>query len=219
MRKVFLITLCLLFAGCGSSKPVPDWLNTSHNQLEGYKNNYLSGDEKRAASQFKDALSEIKKTGDLPLLARAHLIRMALETVVLEDLRDGEYLKIDDLGPDQQNRNFYLFLKGDAAKVEEDRLPEQYRGILRSIKKGASADYLKEIEKMEGPLSRLIAIGVLVRIRQDNVALMEKALDTASAQGWKKALLAYLERLKEYYLKTGEKEKARGIEGRIKLIH
>ena len=133
MKKVFLLTLCLLFAGCGSSKPVPDWLNTSHNQLEGYKNNYLSGDEKRAASQLKDALSEIKKTGDLPLLARAHLIKMALETVVLEDLRDGEYLKIDDLGPDRQNRNFYLFLKGDAAKVDENHLPEQYRGIFRNI--------------------------------------------------------------------------------------
>ena len=219
MKKALILTLCLLFAGCGSPKPVPDWLSTSHNQLEGYKNNYLSGDEKRAASQLKGALSEIKKTGDLPLLARAHLIRMALETVVMEDLTDGEYLKIDDLGPDRQNRNFYLFLKGDAAKVDEKFLPDQYQGIFRSIKRGASADYVKEIDKMEDPLSRLIAIGVMVRIRQDNEALMEKAIDTASAQGWKKALLVYLGRLKEYYLKKGEKEKALGIEGRIKLIH
>lgn len=219
MKKLLLLSLCLVLTGCGASKPVPDWLNTGYNQLESYKKNYLSGNEKIAASQFKGALAEIKKSGDLPLLARAHLIRMALETAVLEDLRNGEYLKIDDLSSSPQNRTFYIFLKGGAAEVDENLLPGQYQGIYRSIKRGSGADYPKEIEKIEDPLSRLIAIGVLVRIHQDDEALMKKAVDTASAQGWKKALLVYLGRLKEYYINKGEKEKALGIEGRVKLIH
>ena len=65
MKKVSLLIFCLLLAGCGASKPVPDWLKASYNQLEIYKKNFLSGKEKIAAVQFKGVLSEIKKSGDL----------------------------------------------------------------------------------------------------------------------------------------------------------
>ena len=37
MKKVSLLIFCLLLAGCGASKPVPDWLKASYNQLEIYK--------------------------------------------------------------------------------------------------------------------------------------------------------------------------------------
>jgi len=103
MKKVSVLIFCLLLAGCGTSKPVPDWLNASYNQLESYKKSFLSGREKIAAVQFKGVLIEIKKSGDLEVLARTHLIRMALQTAVLEDMEEGEYLKINAVNPSLRN--------------------------------------------------------------------------------------------------------------------
>lgn len=219
MKKVSLLIFCLLLAGCGASKPVPDWLNASYNQLESYKKNFLSGREKIAAVQFKGVLIEIKKSGDLELLARTHLIRMALQTAVLEDMEEGEYLKINDVGPSLQNHSFHAFLKGEASQVDENLLPGQYHGFYRTMKRDAgAADCLQEIGKMEDPLPQLVALGVLVRLRHYDESVLKKAVDISSAQGWKKALLAYLERLQNYYEEKKEPANALGIQQRIKII-
>lgn len=219
MKKVSLLIFCLLLAGCGASKPVPDWLNASYNQLESYKKNFLSGREKIAAVQFKGVLIEIKKSGDLELLARTHLIRMALQTAVLEDMEEGEYLKINDVNPSLQNRAFHAFLKGEASQVDENLLPGQYHGFYRTMKRDAgAADCLQEIGKMEDPLPQLVALGVLVRLRHYDESVLKKAVDISSAQGWKKALLAYLEKLQNYYEEKKETANALGIQQRIKII-
>ena len=219
MKKVSLLIFCLLLAGCGASKPVPDWLKASYNQLEIYKKNFLSGKEKIAAVRFKGVLSEIKKSGDLEVLARTHLIRMALQTAALEDMEDGEYLKINDVHPSLPNHSFYVFLKGGTSQVDENLLPGQYLGFYRAMKRDAgAADCLQEIGKMEDSLSQLVALGVLVRLRHYDESVLKKAVDISSAQGWKKALLAYLERLQNYYEEKKETAKALGIQQRIKLI-
>ena len=219
MKKVSVLIFCLLLAGCGTSKPVPDWLNASYNQLESYKKSFLSGREKIAAVQFKGVLIEIKKSGDLEVLARTHLIRMALQTAVLEDMEEGEYLKINDVHPSLQNHTFYAFLKGGTSQVDENLLPGQYLGFYRTIKRDAgAADCLQEIGKMEDSLSQLVALGVLVRLRHYDESVLKKAVDISSAQGWKKALLAYLEKLQNYYEEKKETAKALGIQQRIKII-
>ena len=217
MKKHLLFSICLLFLGC-ASKPIPDWLNTSYNQLESYKKSYLSGKEKIAAVQFKGAISEIKKSGDLEILSRAYLIRMALQATALENTDDGEYLKIDALQPSLPNRSFYAFLKGEINQVDDSLLPQQYRGFCKALRQSAGAESLQEIEKMEDPLSQLIALGIIVRLRQDNEDVLKKAIAAASAQGWKKPLLVYLARLQSYYEGKKETDKALAIQQRIKLI-
>jgi len=47
---------------------------------------------------------------------------------------------------------------------------------------------------------------------------LQRAVTVASAQGWKKALLAYLQRLKFYYESKQQNDKALEIEQRVKLI-
>ncbi|PIP08967.1 MAG: hypothetical protein COX51_01380 [Syntrophobacteraceae bacterium CG23_combo_of_CG06-09_8_20_14_all_50_8] len=218
MKKLSALVLCLLLTGCGASKPVPDWLNTSYNQLENYQKNYLSGTEKIAVVQFKGAINEIKKSGDLEILSKAYLIRMALQTATLENVNDDEYLKIDALQPSLPNRSFFAFLKGEINQVDDSLLPQHYRGFCKALRQSAGAESLQEIEKMEDPLSQLIALGIIVRLRQDNEDVLKKAIDVASAQGWKKPLLVYLDRLQSYYEGKKDTDKATGIQQRIKLI-
>jgi alkylhydroperoxidase/carboxymuconolactone decarboxylase family protein YurZ len=218
MKKFLWIAVFLLLAGCGTTKPAASWLSAGNNQLDNYKRHYLSGQDKIAAIEFNEALREIKKSGDLELLARAHLIRMAMQTAMLQEPVGAEYLKIEAAQSSPANRNFYAFLQGEIAQVDDKLLPRQYLGFIAALKRQDAGERLRAIEKLDDPVSRLIAVGILVRLGQDNEALLQKAIATASAEGWKKALLAYLTRLRAYYEGKQERSKALSIEQRIDLI-
>ncbi len=219
MKKIaYLITIGILLFGCGSSKPVPDWKNTSFNQLDNYKKSYLSGREGIAEVYFNRAVDEIKRSGDLEVLARAYLTKYAVQVAVLEAFDDREYLRIDAAAPVSQNRNFYNFLKGSFDEVDEGLLPRQYDGFLRAFLKGGAEDVATEISRIDDPLSKLITIGLLVQKNKYDERILNIAIDSASHDGWKKALLVYLGKLQSFYDKIDEPEKAANIEQRIQIL-
>lgn len=219
MKKALFIPLLLIFFGCGAAKPIPGWIRASHNQLESYKQFFLSGSDKIATLRFNGALDEIKKSGNLQILSRAYLTRMSLQTAVLEPMDTEEFLKLERLSPSQENDNYYLFLQGKIAEVDAKLLPAQYQDCVKNLKQDPNTDCLSEMQKMKDQdLSQLIVIGILVRLQKDNEALLQKATAIASSQGWKKALIAYLEHLRILYESKQDGEKAREIEQRIKII-
>jgi hypothetical protein len=71
---------------------------------------------------------------------------------------------------------------------------------------------------MEDPLSKLIAAGLFIQKNTYDEGILKIAIDTASQNGWKKALLAYLEKLLFFYETKKETEKAANITQRIQLI-
>jgi hypothetical protein len=218
MKKIiYLLTFSILLLGCGS-KQVPDWTKSSFNQLENYKKIYLSGKEHSAELYFNKALDDIKKSGNLEILARAYLTKYAVHVAVIEAFDDGEYLRIDALQPVLQNRNFYNFLKGSFDTVDERLLPRQYDGFLRAFRKGEIVDIAHEISGIEDPLSKLIAVGLLVQKNTYDEGILKIAIDTASHNGWKRALLVYLDKLQSFYEMKKETQKAANIEQKIQLI-
>jgi hypothetical protein len=218
MKKIiYLLTFSILLLGC-SSKQIPDWRNASFNQLENFKQSYLSGKENIAELHFNRAVDEIKKSGDLDMLARVYLTKYALHVTALETFDDTEYRRIDALQSGSQNRNFYSFLKGSFDTVDEKLLPSQYGGFLRAYRKGKAEDIADEISKIEDPLSKLITIGLLVQKNKYDEGNLKVAIDTASNNGWKKVLLVYLDKLQSFYEIQKEKEKAANIRQKILLI-
>jgi len=219
MRKIIcLMMFSILLVGCGSSKPVPDWTYASFNQLDNYKKSCLSGKERIAEASFNKAVDEIKSSGDLDILARAYLTKYAVQVAVLEAFDGREYLKIDAVEPVLQNKSFYSFLKGAFDNVDEKQLPQQYAGFFRTFKSGKKDDVAYEISKMENPLSKLIAIGLLVKKDKYDETDLKLAIDIASQNGWKKALLAYLGKLQSFYKTNNQQDKAAHVEERIQLI-
>ena len=219
MKKIVcLIIFSMLLIGCGSSKPVPDWTNASFNQLNNYKKSYLSGRESIAEVYFSRAVDEVKRSGDMEILARIYLTKYAVQVAVLEAFDDGEYLKIDAVASVSQNRNFYNFLKGSFDKVDEGLLPSKYGGFLRAFRKGNVEDIANEISSMGDSLSKLITIGLLIQKNKYDEGVLQIAIDAASYNGWKKALLVYLGRLQAFYEKKKEPEKAANIEQRINIL-
>ncbi len=124
MKRIFsLLFLFLLLGGC-SSKPVPEWIVAGNEHLETYKRHFLTGGQPVVTERhFQKAVEEIKKSGDLDLLGRAWLTRMALQTAILGEMEEGEYGNIAAAQPVPANRNFYLFLTGDQAAVDGALLP------------------------------------------------------------------------------------------------
>ena len=219
MKKVYLLPLLfLLLADCGS-KPAPAWLATGHKQLETYKQDFLSAREPVVAElRFKKAITEIKRSGDLNLLAKALLTRMALQIAVLEAPDEGDFARVESAQPVPANRNFYLFLKGDLADVDGDLLPSQYRPFLMAFRRDDTAGTGKAVAGIKDPLSRLIAAGLSVTHHIENETILLATVEAASENGWKRALLVWLKRLQSSYEASNEPGKADLIRRRIGII-
>ncbi len=216
MKKIFCLLLFLLLAGCGP-KPIP-WLMDAHQRLENFKTDFLAGRSPMVVDMhFQKAIEEIKKSGDLDLLGKVWLTRMALQVAVLDEPQSGDYLKVDAAQTNPANRNFYLFLKGDAA-ADGALLPAHYRPVLAALSGGNAAEAGTAVAKIDDPLSRLIAAGLTVRRFPANESLLLTAVDTASRNGWKRALMAWLKSLGAFYEGSGEAAKAAAVRQRIDLI-
>jgi hypothetical protein len=219
MKNLFcLLFPILLLAGCGA-KPAPVWIAAGHKQLETFKQDFLTGREPAITEiHFRKAVEEIKKGGDADLLGKAWLTRMALQVAVREEPEEGEYLKTEAVEAVPANRNFYRFLKGDAATVDVSLLPESYRPFLMAFRSGDAAKAAVAIVAIEDPLSRLIAAGLAVRHGLEMEVILRTAVEIASQNGWKRALLAWLERLKSSYEAAGDAAKASAIRSRIDMM-
>ena len=220
MKKIHcLLFLFLLLGGC-SSKPTPGWIVVGNQQLEAFKQHFLTeGQPVITERHFQKTVEEIKKGGDLDLLGKAWLTRMALEVAVLREMEEDDYLKVAAAQPVPTNRNFYLFLKGKKVEVDRSLLPAQYRPFLDALRSGNTVKVEKTITAMEDePLSRLIAAGIAVRFNLENEAILKVAVETSSRNGWKRALLAWLERLLTFYKATGDAAKAAAVRQRIDLM-
>ena len=218
MKKIIcFFALVAILAGCGS-KPIPDWTYVSFNHLESFKKSYLSGNERIAELHFHKATEELKKSGDLDILARAYLTKYAVHAAVLEPFDDREYLTIEAVSPAARNRNFHSFLKGAFDHVNEGLLPNKYDGFMKAFRGGKSENVTNEISKMEDSLSRLIAVGLLVKQQKYDEGDLKLAIDTASRNGWKKALVVYLEKLHLFYEAKKEIDKAASIQQRLRII-
>lgn len=218
MKKVLYLVLSLvLLAGCGA-KAAPEWIKTSHNQLESYKKHFLQGRDRLAEMNFQKAVSDVKSGGDLRLMQVAYLTRYALQTAVLERFDDRDYRKLESVEPHPENIHYHAFLQGAFNRVEERSLPPQYHRFLSACKNGKQTEIDLSIEAIEDPMSRLIASGLAVREQFYQERTLQTAIGTAAEQGWKKALLTYLKKLRDFYASINEQDKAGTMQQRIDLL-
>lgn len=197
--------LCLLAACAGT--PVPDWQANAHGALAGYRDAYLDGNARAADAEFARARSELARTGRPDLVARAELTRCALQvaSVQFDDCPGFEALA-GDAGAEAAA--YAAFLAGRPTNGEQ--LPAHYRRIATG---DASA-----LADIDSPLPKLIAAGVLLRnggLPPDGVGV---AVDTASAQGWRRPLLAWLGVQAQLAEARGDVAGAASVRRRITLI-
>ncbi|QPF76183.1 hypothetical protein G8A07_26825 [Roseateles sp. DAIF2] len=184
--------LVLLIIGCAGT-PQPDWQLESRSALDRATTAWLAGNNTRVVEvDAARARAELSRTGRPELLARAELLLCAARVAALEFDNNGcpafEVLA-QDAGAAENAYAEYLAGKVPA-RVE--LLPEAQRGLATGA---VTAERLAATIKADDPLARLVAAGTALRREGDRrldrgVALL--AIDTASAQGWRRPLLAWL---------------------------
>jgi hypothetical protein len=214
-----MICFILVIGGC-SQKNSPSWIVTSNQQIERFKESFLTtGQTTVTEAYFRKALEEIKKSGNLDLIEKAWLTRMALQVAVLQEIDGGDYRKIADVKPVPANENFFLFLTGNFSTVDNSLLPVQYKGILSALREGDLIKTSKAISSIQNePVSQLISAGLALRQNMVSEAIIQTAVDTASQNGWKAALLTWMERLVSFYEASGEVAKSADVRRHIDLI-
>ena len=156
------LLLAMLVSGCSGGQVPPDWQQNSYSALGAFQSYYLKGDTRAAQLEFDRARIELQSTGRADLVARAELLRCAARAASLEFDGCPGFEK----------------LRADASAEEL-----------------AYADFLSgKIERAgtEDPLSRLVLQGVRFNSGKAAPENISAAIDIASAQGWRRPLLAWL---------------------------
>jgi predicted small lipoprotein YifL len=184
--SMVLVVLVALLAGCGSKPRQPDWLVNADGAQDRYQRAYLAGRDNVAQSEFNRLRTELSSTGQPGLLARAELTRCAVQVASLqfEPCAGFEPLRAD--APPAE-RAYADFLAGRLPLAQPQLLPEAYRAIAAGTATGSAA-----IEAIKDPFSRVIASAVLLRTERADPGVLQLAADTASQQGWRRAVIAWL---------------------------
>lgn len=209
-RAAVLAMACLLLAGCGNKPRAPDWQMNAHDGLERYVKAYLGGKTRVEASEFERARSELESTGQPGLVARAELTRCAVRvaSLVMEPCEGFERLRADS---PPAERAYADYLAGRIAAPDVALLPPQHRAVAAGQGDAAA------LQAIEDPLSRLVAAGVLLRTGRASPQVPAIASDTASAQGWRRPLLAWLGVQAQRAEQAGAKQEAQRLRRRMAL--
>lgn len=172
-----------LLASCAGGPPPPDWQLAARAALANHQSAYLAGDTRAAGAELARVRTELGATGRPELAARAELFGCALQLASLDfDDCPGYQRYAQDAAPPE--RAYAAYLSGSWQGLNAALLPSVHQAV---VVRGNDA-----LASIEDPISRLVATGALLRaggIAPSGIAL---AIDTASANGWRRPLLAWL---------------------------
>lgn len=175
-------------AACASAPSAPAWQLDASGALGAFEQAYLKGDSAGAEAEFQRARSALTATGRAELVARAELVRCAARVASL------------DFSPCAG----FEALRADASDAER-----------------AYAEYLEGKRARTAaaePFSRLVALGVAMRTASISPQGMAEAVEIASAQGWRRPLLAWLGVQLKRAEQAGDGETAARLRRRIELV-
>ena len=198
----------LMLTACSSAPRPADWQLEAKGAMERSVAAYLEGNSRVEAVEFARARAEISSTGRVELMARAELLRCAshVASLVFEPCAGFEKIRQD--APDAE-RAYADYLAAVLQPQGAALLPPQQRAALSG---GDAA-----VKTIADPLSRLVAAGVAFRSGRASPLLVQLAIDTASSQGWRRPLLAWLGVQASLLDKSGSPDEAARVRRQIEL--
>lgn len=187
--------VAFLLAGCASAPPPPDWQANAFASLNNFIAAYLEGNLRAADAEFARAKVEVARTGRVDLMARLELVRCAVQTASLVWLPCSGFEAL--AGQAGAAEHAYAdFIRGRWSGLNATLLPPQYQALVAQVQREASTSVSTRPEsrlaQIKDPLARLIAAGSLLQKEQLAQADTGLAVDSASSQGWRRPLLAWL---------------------------
>ena len=205
-----------LLAGCASGPPPPDWQGNAKAAVDSAVRAALAGDSRLEAREFERARDELARTGRPDWMARAELMRCAAHTASLafEPCAGFERWRSDAAAAELA---YAEHLAGRSLQRDEiARLPAAQQAAAAAIAGGAAAT--ADVRAINDPLSRLIAAALLLRAGKASPETIELATETASAQGWRRPLLAWLQVQALRAERAGATQEGQRVRRRIELV-
>lgn len=179
--RMFAFLAVAFLAGCASKPLPPDWQGDAKGLLDASVDDYLKGNTAAARSEFRDARRATTRTGRPDYVAQIELVRCAAQVASLDFDDCPGYLALA-LEATPAQRAYADYLYGRWQGLDAALLPEQHRPVLAT----------GQVANLADPLARLVAAGASFkagRMTPEGIALV---IDTASNQGWRRPLLAWL---------------------------
>ena len=207
MKTSISSALVFVLAACSSTPKAPDWQLEAKGSMERSVAAYLEGNARIDAAELARARSQLSRTGRADLLGTAELLHCAtrVASLVFEPCAGFESLRVDAT-PEQVA--YASYLRGQAQPQDMALLPAPQRALATG---GAGTPGAAD------PLSRLVAAGVLLQTGQVTPAVITQAIDTASSQGWRRPLLAWLGVQAQRAEQGGDMEAAARLKRRIAI--
>lgn len=205
-----VVVAAALLSACSSKPPVPDWQMNAQGSAQKALEAYLSGNPRVEQLEWDRARAEVARTGRPDLLARLELMRCAAQvaSLVPGPCERFEPLRADAAAPE---RAYADYLGGRVQPQDVGLLPEAQRKV------AASGD-ASALPALEDPLSRLVAAGVLFQSGRASPAVIAIAADTASAQGWRRPLMAWLNVQVQRAEAAGDQQATAALRRRIAIV-
>ena len=199
----------VFLTGCSSGPKPPDWQLEARGSMERSVAAYLEGNARVEMAELARARSQLARTGRADLLATAELLHCAtrVASLVFEPCAGFEKLRQD--APEAQ-RAYADYLRG--------QLPPQGIALLPEAQRAAAAGDAAALQGITDPLSQLVAAGVLLQTGKASPAVIGRAIETASSQGWRRPLLAWLNVQAQRAEQGGDAEVAARLRRRIALV-
>ena len=212
-RILTATVLASALAACSSGPPVPDWKMNAQSSIERFEAAYLAGRTLVEQTEFQRARGQVAGTGKVDLVARIELLRCAtrVASLVFEPCTGFDALREDAGAAD---RAYAAYLAGTAV-ADTSLLPETQRAVAAATSDTQAASAAAAIKE---PLGKLVAAGVLLRANRATPELLDMAVTTASDQGWRRPLLAWLGVQRLRAEQAGDLQEAQRIARRMALV-
>ena len=183
LKIVAPLALAVLAAGCASGPKTPDWQLEAKCAMERSVAAYMEGNSRVEAAELARAREQLSRTGRADWVANAELLHCAtrVASLVFEPCTGFEALRLDATAAQVVYADY---LRGQINPSTISLLPETQRAA-------ASGDS-GALKGIADPLSQLVAAGTLLQAGRASPAVIAQAIDTASGQGWRRPLLAWL---------------------------
>lgn len=206
------VALALTLAACGNAPRVPDWQIEAKGALDRAVAAYLEGNAKVEQAEQAHARRQLARTGRADLLAQAELVLCAARVASLAGGGCPAFEALrQDATPTQ--RAYADYLRGQLAPADIALLPPAQRtAALRTASDGSA------LAEPTEPLSTLVAAGALLQAGKANPTIIEQAVRTASEQGWRRPLLAWLGVQRQRAEQAGNTAEAARLQRRMDLV-
>lgn len=208
---------CMWVAACGSKPVVPDWSINASDASQRAMSAQLEGVARVADVEWGKARSEVAKTGQPALMARLALMHCGVQVASLDWQPCAAYAPLaQDAAPAEAAYARYLY--GNLQPGDVALLPAQHQAVGDALAQGGAVAPA-QLLAIADDRARLVAAAAAMRAGAVTLQAAWPVVDAlATAQGWRRPLLAWMELERRRLESAGAVDAAQKLARRLEVL-